>query len=151
MENDIRNILKEGFSEWQKEKNLEIPTEKSFGDIGKGKLEALKNSVEEIHDMIKSRERLSRKIHEEGEIIKSEINSYLSENEKLQIASSDPGREKNDLRHKKIEISELQMNEKIACWKDVALLKKELREYEREITEKEERQKMFEKILEEEN
>lgn len=132
-------------------KNHEItPSGESFGDVGKSKVEALKKSISEIHEMIKGREKLSRKIHEEGENLKSEIKGYLSENEKIQIASSDPTREKNDLRHKKIEVSELQMNEKIACWKDVALLKKELREYERELTEKEDRIKMFNKIMSEE-
>ncbi|MBU2612693.1 MAG: hypothetical protein KKB62_03155 [Nanoarchaeota archaeon] len=149
--NQKSNLIR-GFSELELGKNLEIPlkSEGSFGEIGKSKIDALKNSIEEIHEMIKSREKLSRKIHEEGETLKSEIKGYLSENEKMQIASTDPAREKNDLRHKKIEISELQMNEKIGCWKDVALLKKELREYQRELTEKEERLKMFNKILTEE-
>lgn len=153
MEINQKNSLVRGFSELEMGKNLEIPSksEGSFGEIGKSKIDALKNSIEEIHEMIRGREKLSRKIHEEGEAIKSEIKGYLSENEKMQISSTDPVREKNDLRHKKIEISELQMNEKIGCWKDIALLKKELREYERELTEKEDRVKMFNKILTEED
>ncbi|MDP3966088.1 MAG: hypothetical protein Q8Q04_00985 [archaeon] len=152
MENEVKDAIKKGFSELGLGKNHEIPllSEDSFDEIGKSKVDALKNSIEEIHEMIRGRERLSRKIHDEGETLKSEIKGYLSENEKMQIASSDPTREKNDLRHKKIEISELQMNEKIGCWKDVALLKKELREYERELLEKEERLKIFNKILKEE-
>jgi len=148
MELKAKELLKQGFSEFEIPKNHEISTnEDLFGEVGKSKIDALKNSISEIHEMIQSRERLSRKIHVEGENLKSEIKGYLSENEKMQIASSDPTREKNDLRHKKIEISELQMNEKIGCWKDIALLKKELREYERELTEKEDRMKMFEKIM----
>ena len=152
MENEVKEALKKGFSELEIGKNPRIPgvSDDSFGEIGKSKIDALKKSIEEIYEMIRGRERLSRKIHEEGETLKSEIKGYLAENEKMQIASSDPAREKNDLRHKKIEISELQMNEKIGCWKDVALLKKELREYERELLEKEERLKMFNKILNEE-
>ena len=151
MENEIKEALKKGFSEISLVKKPEIPSNLggTFDEIGKSKIDALKNSIEEIHEMIRGRERLSRKIHEEGEIIKTEIKGYLTENERLQIALSDPSREKNDLRHKKIEISELQMNEKIGCWKDIALLKKELREYERELTEKEERIKMFNKIMSE--
>ncbi|MBS3084553.1 hypothetical protein J4411_01420 [Candidatus Pacearchaeota archaeon] len=151
MKLEVKEALKKGFSELEIGKNHEIPeVSDSYGEIGKSKIDALKKSIEEIHEMIQGRERLSRKIHEEGETLKSEIRGYLSENEKIQIASSDPSREKNDLRHKKIEISELQINEKIGCWKDVALLKKELREYERELLEKEDRLRMFEKILEEE-
>ncbi|MCR4327309.1 MAG: hypothetical protein NUV46_01885 [Nanoarchaeota archaeon] len=152
MEKEVREALKKGFSELEIGKNHEIPgvSDRSFDEIGKGKVDALRNLIEEIHEMIRGREKLSRKIHDEGETLKSEIMGYLSENEKIQISSTDPAREKNDLRHKKIEISELQMNEKIGCWKDVALLKKELREYERELLEKEERLKMFNKILSEE-
>jgi len=150
MELDTKNLLKQGFSEFKIPENHEITINSdTFGEVGKSKIDALKTSISEIHEMIQGREKLSRKIHEEGENLKSEIRGYLSENEKMQIASSDPTREKNDLRHKKIEISELQMNEKIGCWKDIALLKKELREYERELTEKEERIKMFNKIMSE--
>jgi len=143
--------LKKGFSDFEELKNPEITSNQgSLEEVGKARVDALRNSVSEIHEMIKSRERLSRKIHDEGESIKTEIKGYLSENERMQISSTDPVREKNDLRHKKIEISELQMQEKIGCWKDVALLKKELRENERELTEKEERLSVLNKILGEE-
>ncbi len=129
-------------------KNPEIPLEENFlGGLGESKIQSLKKAISEIYEMIKSREKLSRRIHEEGESLKSEIERYLSENEKIKISSTDPLREKNDLRHKKIEISELQMNEKIGCWKDIALLKKELRLYEKELTEKEERIHALNKIL----
>lgn len=152
MKLDTASMLKEGFSDLEDWKNHEIPSEKSeFGDIGKSKVDALKKSIDEIHEMIKGREKLSRKIHEEGENLKSEVNGYLSENERIQISSEDTMRERDNLRNKRIEVSELQMNEKLSCWKDVALLKKELREYERELTEKEERAKAFERILGDEN
>ncbi len=152
MEINQKLDLRKGFSDFGTLKNHEItPNGNSLGEFGESKIESLKKSIFEIYEMIKSREKLSRKIHEEGESLKSEIKGYLAENEKIQISSADPTREKNDLRHKKIEISELQISEKIGCWKDVALLKKELREYERELTEKEERINILNKILEEEN
>jgi len=40
------------------------------------------------------------------------------------------------------------MNEKISCWKDVALLKKELREFQGQLLEKENRMDMLKDILE---
>jgi nitrate/TMAO reductase-like tetraheme cytochrome c subunit len=55
--------------------------------------------------------------------------------------------EKNSLRHKKMEISEHQMKEKLDCWKDIALLKKELRERQREYTEKKGRLNMLNELL----
>jgi len=47
-----------------------------------------------------------------------------------------------------MEISELQLNEKINCWKDISQLKKELREYERELQEKNERSEALARIME---
>lgn len=133
--------------------NLEISekSRSSVSEIGQEKVEALKNSIEEIEDMIEEREELSNHIYNEGEKIKSEINSYLKENEKIKIGGADVTKEKNDLRHKKVEISEMQLNEKINCWKDIAVLKRELRQYERELTEKEDRLNMLNKIMEETN
>jgi chromosome segregation ATPase len=127
----------------------EKPEKSSFTDVGKEKIEALQKSIVEIHTMVKGRENLSKQIISEGETLKSEIEGYLKENEKFQIGGADITKEKNDLRHKKIEVSELQLNEKISCWKDIALLKKELREYERELTEKQERIKTLNKMMEE--
>lgn len=46
-------------------------------------------------------------------------------------------------------MAELQLNEKIDCWKDVALLKKELRVYERELKEKQSRFNSLSKFLDE--
>jgi|SRR6056297_3643716 len=127
----------------------EITNKKDFFEVGKDKIEALKKSINEIHEMVRGRENLSKGIISEGESLKNEIEGYLKENEKVQIGGADITKEKNDLRHKKIEVSELQLNEKISCWKDIALLKKELREYERELNEKEERIKTLNKLMEE--
>ena len=123
--------------------SLEIPLE----NFGNSRVEALRKSVHEIQEMVSQRKSLSEKIYDEIESLKSEIKTYLAENEKVQISSSDPTKEKTDLRHKKIELSEMQLKEKVDCWKDIAILKKDLRELEREIVEKEERTRELNKIL----
>lgn len=151
MEKIDLNNLKFGFSDLE---NQEIPNEVGFssGELGKEKIDALKESICEIQEMIKGREILSGQVVEEGEKIKKEIDLYIKENDMTPLADKrDLMREKNDLRHKKVEISEMQLNEKVGCWKDIALLKKELRGYERELSEREARVKMFNDILEEEN
>jgi len=134
----------------------EIPknfsNENLIENIGKGKLESLKRSVKEIYNLIKERGDLSESFSNEGEKLKTELNNFIFENEIIEKASPDPRemiKEKNALRHKKIEISEMQLNEKITCWKDIVLLKKELRENERELAEKQERMNTLNKILEE--
>ena len=135
----------EGFSQ------LEIPQNPIFSaEIGKEKIVSLNKSIGEIKQLISEREKLSSDVFQEGEKIKTEITNFLLENEgKITDAESrDLIKEKNDLRHKKIEISEFQLNEKINCWKDVALLKKELRQDERELNEKQERLKVMAELLE---
>ena len=115
-------------------------TDSLFSKIGKEKLDALKNTIFEINTLIDGREGLSNEIFKEGEKIKTEINNFLLETENREPEAQ---KEKIELRKKKIDISELQLNEKVSCWKDVAILKKELRDRERELLEKEERMKMF--------
>ena len=69
-----------------------------------------------------------------------------------QIEKADNSLEKQDaligLRQKKVDMTQLQLNEKVTCWKDVALLKKELRDKEQELTEKLDRMKAISDILE---
>ncbi len=144
--------LKEGFSQLQNF-NQEENSREISNDIGKEKTESLKKLVLEINALISERQVLSNEIFAEAEKIKTEINNFLFENEAVKPSEieRDSIREKGDLRHKKIEISELQLNEKISCWKDIALLKKELRLYEKELSERESRMDMLNKLMAEEN
>lgn len=122
--------------------------ERFFDGVGTEKVDALKKSISEINEMIHGREGLSKHIFEEGEKLKKEIDLMISENERTPLLDRrDVMKENSDLKHKKIAIAELQLNEKISCWKDIALLKKEMRENERELTEKEARLNLFTDIL----
>lgn len=122
--------------------NYEKPTDTSV--LGKEKINSLKNSIEEIEFLIKERESLSKSLSDETEKIKTSIENFLLKNV---ATDSEDFKERNGLRQKQIEVSELQLNERITCWKDVALLKKELRECQKELSEKQERMDMFGNIL----
>jgi nitrate/TMAO reductase-like tetraheme cytochrome c subunit len=118
--------------------------------IGKEKLQSLDKSIKDIKTLISERETLSKKFIQEGEEVKTEMNNFLLENENVKgMEKTDLIKEKNSIRNKKIEISELQLKEKIDCWKDVALLKKELRENEKQFSEKQSRMDELNKLLEE--
>ena len=144
--------LKKGFSELQGF-DLDV-SNKDFGEeLGKEKKESLKKLIKEIKEQISSRQKLSDEIFSEAEKLKTEINNFLIENEASTLSDADKRdsvREKGDLRHKKMEISELQLNEKISCWKDISILKKELRLYEKELSEREARASNLSKLMEEE-
>ena len=120
--------------------------------VGKEKIEALKNAIEEIKFLVTQRESLSRKITSEVEKIKIDIENFLINSTKDLTnvsADSELWKERAGLRQKQVDISELQLTEKVNCWRDVAQLKKELREKQKELSEKEGRVSMLDEILEE--
>ena len=121
--------------------------------VGQERVISLKRAIQEIKQLVEERKKLSLEFIKEGEDIKSEINNLILGNESTlrALGQNEALIEKNALRNKKVEISELQLNEKINCWKDIALLKKELRIYEKELSEKEGRMKELNDILNEDN
>ena len=122
-----------------------------ISDVGTAKVESLKEAVLDIKKLIVGRRNLSKEIFSSAEKLKTEINNFLIENASLRtddpMEGRDVAKQKSDLRYKKIEVSELQMNEKVSCWKDVSLLKRELREYQMQLSEKENRMDMIKGIL----
>jgi NAD-dependent DNA ligase len=118
-------------------------------DIGKEKIEALKDSIEELNVMIENREKLSGEVIDDGEKMKMEIGNFLEENKIKNPEDPVEAQERSALRRKKVDICELQLNEKINSWRDIAELKKELRDKEKELSEKEARLNMLNGILEE--
>jgi len=117
--------------------------------MGKPKTDSLKETVDEILSLIKERGMLSDYFIKEADKMKTSINNFLLENAPKGEDDSEFARERAELRKKQIDISELQLNERVGCWRDIALLKKELRDREKELSEREGRAEMIHKILEE--
>ena len=134
----------------QKLKNPEkAETAIAVEDFGKEKIDALKDSIVELNSMIANRNKLSNDVIDDGERVKMEITNFLEENKIKNPEDPIEAQERSALRRKKVDICELQMSEKINCWKDIAELKKELRDREKELSEKESRLDMLGRILEE--
>jgi len=142
MENPNENGIPK---EYQSENTWNTPAK--IGSVSKAKVDSLKDLVIEMNDMIKQRSVLSRRFIKEGEGMKASIHNFLLENAPKGEDDSEFTRERAELRKKQMDISELQLNEKIGCWRDIALLKKELRENTKELSEKESRAEMITKIL----
>ena len=122
-------------------------TSEDFSSVGKAKVNSLKDTAKEIEEMIDERNELSGRFIKEGESMKQSINNFLLENSPKGEDDSEFARERSELRKKQLDISELQLNEKIGCWRDISLLKRELREHNLQINEKTSRAEMLEKIL----
>ncbi len=143
----MENPDKNGISKDYKKENV-WNTSEGFDSVGKAKVDSLKERVDEVKTMIEERKSLSRKFIKEGEKMKTNINNFLLENAPKGEDDSEFTRERAELRKKQIDISELQLNEKVGCWRDIALLKKEARESMKELNEKESRAEMLGRILE---
>ncbi len=124
-------------------------TSNELNSVGKAKLNSLEENIKELENMIEERNTLSKNFIKEGEKMKSNIKTFLIENAPEGEGDSEFARERSELRKKQIEISELQLNEKVNCWRDIALLKKEFRENIKELNEKKSRSDMLGRILNE--
>lgn len=117
---------------------------KSIQNINSGKIESLVQSIKEIEKMIKEREAVSKDLVGEAEKIKLKMENLLLS---TKLEDSDSVKEQLAFRQKQVEISELQLNERINAWRDIAQLKKELREHEQELNEKKIRVEMLNNLL----
>ncbi len=117
----------------------------SIKTLNQGKIDSLKEAIEEIEEMIKQRGKISSALNEEADKIKNKMENLLLSSD---LRDSDSVREQLAFRQKQVEISEMQLNEIVNCWRDIAQLKKELREDQRELSEKQSRMEMLNKILE---
>tara|TARA_B100001971_G_C18153873_1_gene517391 strand:+ start:650 stop:1099 length:450 start_codon:yes stop_codon:yes gene_type:complete len=129
--------------------DIEIPNQESLEGIGKDKVEALEVVVDEIKQLIKEREKLSEDVISDAEKEKRAIDNFMLDVEaKMEAGDIEGERERIALRQKRVDVSELQLNERVDSWQDIARLKQELREKEQELREKQSRMEMFGKILE---
>jgi seryl-tRNA synthetase len=124
-----------------------ISTE-SIENLGMVKVDALKESIAEIESQLAERRKISHEFEREGNKMKLNIKNFLLENAPVGDDDSDFARERAELRRKQIDLSEMQLNEMVNCWRDVVLLQKDLRDKQKELFERENRMSAINDILE---
>ena len=124
---------------------VDYSTEKDdiLKDLQSEKIVSLKEMIEDIQNLIVERENLHTEILEDAEKVKTSINNFIS------AAGNTEIKEQLALRQKEVEIDEVKIQEKLDKWRDIAQLKKELRERVKEFQEIESRADMLDHILEE--
>jgi len=111
--------------------------------------QSLKVVVSEIKELVQERENLSDIVINDAEKEKRAVDNFMLDVEaKMEAGDIEGERERIALRQKRVDILELQLREKISAWQDIARLKQELREREKELSEKLGRMEMFGKLLE---
>jgi len=106
------------------------------------KIKSIRASIKEIEAMVEGRKALSRDLVNTIDSISTNINNMLL---KLSISEDNP--EHLKVLQKLVDIEELKVAEKLNCWRDVAQLKKEMREHQKEMREQESNINILDSIL----
>ena len=119
-----------------------------FKGLSEAKLTNIKGVIDDINELIEQRDALSKALLQDLEKMKIDVNSVLLDNQQHIKLNPELIKERLELRKKLVELDEGKVNEMVNCWRDIALLKKELRERIKEYKEKESNVSLMDKILE---
>ena len=129
---------------------IKVPSLKKEKDVSKvleamqqDKVNLTKEAVMDIQEQIQLREELHSQILSEADKIKTSLSNLI-------LSTSDmEEQEKARIRQKQIELDQFKVKEKIDKWKDIAILKRELRDRLKEFKETESKTQMVSELLEE--
>jgi len=113
-----------------------------LNDLQKNKVSLTKESVSDIQEQILLREQLHLQILEEMDKIKLQLSNILLSNSEIEE------QEKARIRQKQVDLEQFKIREKIDKWKDIAILKKELRDRLKEFKETESKTQLMSELLE---
>ena len=105
-------------------------------------LVSIKEAIQDINNLIASRQELHKKMMQDMEQVEVDINNFM-----VSQQSEMPREELILFKEKSIELSEAKRQEMLNCWRDVSKLKEELRELNREINDKQNRISVLDSIL----
>lgn len=113
-----------------------------LNDLQQNKVSLTKESVSDIQEQILLREQLHLQILDEMDKIKLQLSNILLSNSEIEE------QEKARIRQKQVDLEQFKVREKIDKWKDIAILKKELRDRLKEFKETESKTQLMTELLE---
>jgi len=122
-------------------------------DLSEGKIDSLKDATQDIEDLIIQRKQLSIGFSNKVRKIQVDIRNFISEIQQRVGGTTDSGVLRQfvsdivALKGKGVEIDALDLREQVDCFRDIAQLKKDLREISQEMKEKEARSDILDDIL----
>lgn len=119
---------------------------KLIEDINEIRIGSLREAIKEISEQIELRESLHNTMMEDLRKLKASINEMMPQFRNPEIEFS---KGVTDLKKKLIETDESIVEEKLNCFRDIALLKKEMREVITEYREKENRASLLDNLISE--
>lgn len=112
------------------------------------KTESLKESMEDIQEAIRLRKQLSEEITTLFNKVIMDTDNFIIRLNIVDRNNEIIRGEQMKLKQKQMELEAKKIEERVTCWKDIALLKKELREHLAEFRDKESRSTMLDNLLE---
>lgn len=106
-------------------------------------VDSLQSAIIDINSLINERSKLSTDLLKDIDKLKTDFGNFV-----LEAGNSILLPEKLELRKKLLEIEEIRLKEKLDSWRDISALKKELRERQKELSEKEANISAIERIME---
>jgi hypothetical protein len=121
-----------------------------FKNLSEDKLASVKELIADIEVMIANRNELNKEILKQLDKVNLELDNTITKFQGTASAANSGEIMKvlGELRKKKVELEELKLQEKLNFWRDVAQLKKELREHIKELREKESKSSLIDTLLE---
>jgi hypothetical protein len=126
----------------EKLKDFNTQRDSLFKALQDEKVDSIKDIIEDIQSLMIQREALHKEILRDVDQVKMDINNFITS-----LADSTNTREQLLMRQKQVEIDEVKIQEKVNKWRDIADLKKELRERIREFKDKESRASVFDDLI----
>ncbi len=125
-----------------------------FKNLSEDKVQSVKEMINDIETMVLSRKELNNEILSHLDKVNLSLDNTILElrnamNNTNVTNSGEVIRALGELRKKKVELEELKTAEKLNFWRDVAMLKRELREHIKELREKESKSGLIDSLLEE--
>ncbi len=149
---DINELSKIGIKDDYKVDTKKDDVEQLFKDLKSESVDSVKEVVQDIEFFIKKRIEVNHDIMQHCDKLKLEIDNTAAKfpdisNPQNAHVSSEIIKAISELRKKKIDVEELKIAEKLNFFRDVASLKRELREYVRELKEKESKSSLLDSLI----
>ena len=141
---EFHDLLKDELNKFEASKD----SSELIKNLQEGELVSLRQAIEDIEDLIKKRQELNEELINEIRNLSSNLKAYI-QSLPTTVTNEDALKAHLELRKKLVELEEIRLQEKLNEWRDIAELKKELRERVKEYQEKAMRSDVIEQILEE--
>lgn len=121
----------------------EDPLDGVLSGMRSRQVDSLASAISDLDLLISERKALSLELLKDIDKLRIDFGNFM-----LEAGNSILLPEKLELRKKLLEIEEIRLKEKLDSWRDISALKKELRERQKELSEKEANISAIERIME---